>query len=189
MRSSSQDQKTEGEETCLGTANHYPYFGVSVLPPLPTLCVPLPDLPIQRGPPLPPAHVHAESNSSTSIWLRWKKPDFTTVKIVNYTVRFSPWGLRNASLVTYYTRWEASRCCRGVGGGVADGDDGRDPGDSGTFPGSRVAWGHSEGLRSCWCQLEKGVHPIPSPPNRASHSTIGNVSRTDPFLHLRGLPT
>lgn len=75
------------------------------------------------------------------------------------------------------------------GGRVADGDDGRDPGDSGTFPGSRVAWGHSEGLRSCWCQLEKGVHPIPSPPNRASHSTIGNVSRTDPFLHLRGLPT
>nr|XP_045016545.1 immunoglobulin superfamily DCC subclass member 4 [Jaculus jaculus] len=64
---------------------------------------PTPDLPIQRGPPLPPAHVHAESNSSTSIWLRWKKPDFTTVKIVNYTVRFGPWGLRNASLVTYYT--------------------------------------------------------------------------------------
>ncbi|XP_042543348.1 immunoglobulin superfamily DCC subclass member 4 isoform X2 [Dipodomys spectabilis] len=64
---------------------------------------PTPDLPIPRGPPLPPAHVQAESNSSTSIWLRWKKPDFTTVKIVNYTVRFSPWGLRNASLVTYYT--------------------------------------------------------------------------------------
>ncbi|XP_039325338.2 immunoglobulin superfamily DCC subclass member 4 isoform X2 [Saimiri boliviensis] len=62
-----------------------------------------PNMPIQRGPPLPPAHVHAESNSSTSIWLWWKKPDFTTVKIVNYTVRFSPWGLRNASLVTYYT--------------------------------------------------------------------------------------
>ncbi|XP_035114785.3 immunoglobulin superfamily DCC subclass member 4 isoform X2 [Callithrix jacchus] len=61
------------------------------------------DMPIQRGPPLPPAHVHAESNSSTSIWLWWKKPDFTTVKIVNYTVRFSPWGLRNTSLVTYYT--------------------------------------------------------------------------------------
>uniref|UniRef100_F6SBH1 Immunoglobulin superfamily DCC subclass member 4 n=1 Tax=Callithrix jacchus TaxID=9483 RepID=F6SBH1_CALJA len=64
---------------------------------------PTPDMPIQRGPPLPPAHVHAESNSSTSIWLWWKKPDFTTVKIVNYTVRFSPWGLRNTSLVTYYT--------------------------------------------------------------------------------------
>ncbi|KAH1184422.1 immunoglobulin superfamily DCC subclass member 4 isoform X1 [Mauremys mutica] len=58
---------------------------------------------VQKGPPLPPAQVYAESNSSTSIWLRWKKPDFTTVKIVNYTVRFSPWGLKNASLVTYYT--------------------------------------------------------------------------------------
>uniref|UniRef100_A0A2K6TQD9 Immunoglobulin superfamily DCC subclass member 4 n=1 Tax=Saimiri boliviensis boliviensis TaxID=39432 RepID=A0A2K6TQD9_SAIBB len=68
-----------------------------------TETAPTPDMPIQRGPPLPPAHVHAESNSSTSIWLWWKKPDFTTVKIVNYTVRFSPWGLRNASLVTYYT--------------------------------------------------------------------------------------
>ncbi|KAJ6662850.1 hypothetical protein lerEdw1_011054 [Lerista edwardsae] len=63
-----------------------------------------PDTPrCRRGPPLPPAHVYAESNSSTSIWLKWKKPDFTTVKIVNYTVRFSPWGLKNASLVTYYT--------------------------------------------------------------------------------------
>ncbi|XP_074862789.1 immunoglobulin superfamily DCC subclass member 4 isoform X3 [Carettochelys insculpta] len=64
------------------------------------------DPPVQKGPPLPPAHVYAESNSSTSIWLRWKKPDFTTVKIVNYTVRFSPWGLKNASLVTYYTSSE-----------------------------------------------------------------------------------
>uniref|UniRef100_A0A8C3D843 Immunoglobulin superfamily DCC subclass member 4 n=1 Tax=Corvus moneduloides TaxID=1196302 RepID=A0A8C3D843_CORMO len=61
------------------------------------------DPPVQKGPPLPPVQVYAESNSSTSIWLRWKKPDFTTVKIVNYTVRFSPWGLKNASLVTYYT--------------------------------------------------------------------------------------
>lgn len=74
------------------------------------------DLPVQRGPPLPPAHVHAESNSSTSIWLRWKKPDFTTVKIVNYTVRFSPWGLRNASLVTYYTRWEGAEAVTGRDG-------------------------------------------------------------------------
>lgn len=63
------------------------------------------DPPVQKGPPLPPVQVYAESNSSTSIWLRWKKPDFTTVKIVNYTVRFSPWGLKNASLVTYYTRY------------------------------------------------------------------------------------
>ncbi|XP_077174421.1 immunoglobulin superfamily DCC subclass member 4 isoform X2 [Paroedura picta] len=65
--------------------------------------VTVPNPPVQKGPPLPPAHVYAESNSSTSIWLRWKKPDFSTVKIVNYTVRFSPWGLKNASLVTYYT--------------------------------------------------------------------------------------
>ncbi|XP_053128876.1 immunoglobulin superfamily DCC subclass member 4 isoform X2 [Hemicordylus capensis] len=61
------------------------------------------DPPVQKGPPLPPAHIYVESNSSTSIWLKWKKPDFTTMKIVNYTVRFSPWGLKNASLVTYYT--------------------------------------------------------------------------------------
>ncbi|XP_060611593.2 immunoglobulin superfamily DCC subclass member 4 [Anolis sagrei] len=61
------------------------------------------DPPVQKGPPLPPAHVYVESNSSTSIWLKWKKPDFSTVEIVNYTVRFSPWGLKNASLVTYYT--------------------------------------------------------------------------------------
>lgn len=87
------------------------YGDYESLSPLPTLRFSLLDLPIQRGPPLPPAHVHAESNSSTSIWLRWKKPDFTTVKIVNYTVRFGPWGLRNASLVTYYTRYP-----RGEGG-------------------------------------------------------------------------
>ncbi|KAL7980184.1 hypothetical protein Chor_001452 [Crotalus horridus] len=56
-----------------------------------------------KGPPPPPGHLHVDSNSSTTIWLRWKKPDFTTMKIVNYTVRFSPWGLKNASLVMYYT--------------------------------------------------------------------------------------
>ncbi|XP_025028830.1 immunoglobulin superfamily DCC subclass member 4, partial [Python bivittatus] len=61
------------------------------------------DLPVQKGPLPPPGHVHVNSNSSTSIWLRWKKPDFTTMKIVNYTVRFSPWGMKNSSLVTYYT--------------------------------------------------------------------------------------
>ncbi|XP_058012542.1 immunoglobulin superfamily DCC subclass member 4 isoform X3 [Ahaetulla prasina] len=61
------------------------------------------DLPVHKGPPPPPGHLHVDSNSSTTIWLRWKKPNFTTVKIVNYTVRFSPWGLKNASLVMYYT--------------------------------------------------------------------------------------
>ena len=97
----------KGKRKCLGNCKPQHIFPEEYLPSLPTLSnFHPPDLPIQRGPPLPPAHVHAESNSSTSIWLRWKKPDFTTVKIVNYTVRFSPWGLRNASLVTYYTRWE-----------------------------------------------------------------------------------
>ncbi|ETE63738.1 Immunoglobulin superfamily DCC subclass member 4, partial [Ophiophagus hannah] len=61
------------------------------------------DLPVHKGPPPPPGHLHVDSNSSTTISLRWKKPNFTTVKIVNYTVRFSPWGLKNASLVMYYT--------------------------------------------------------------------------------------
>ncbi|XP_070618264.1 immunoglobulin superfamily DCC subclass member 4 isoform X2 [Erythrolamprus reginae] len=61
------------------------------------------DLPVHKGPPPPPGHLHVDSNSSTTIWLRWKKPNFTSVKIVNYTVRFSPWGLKNASLVMYYT--------------------------------------------------------------------------------------
>ncbi|XP_064421809.1 immunoglobulin superfamily DCC subclass member 4 [Latimeria chalumnae] len=62
--------------------------------------------PEQKGPPLPPSHIQAESNGSTSIWLWWKKPAFTTVKIINYTIRCSPWGLKNASLVTYYTSSE-----------------------------------------------------------------------------------
>ncbi|XP_036399807.1 LOW QUALITY PROTEIN: immunoglobulin superfamily DCC subclass member 4 [Megalops cyprinoides] len=54
-------------------------------------------------PPLPPSGVQASANSSTSIWLRWEKPRFSTVRIINYTVRCSPAGLRNASLVSYYT--------------------------------------------------------------------------------------
>ncbi|KAK1160838.1 immunoglobulin superfamily DCC subclass member 4-like [Acipenser oxyrinchus oxyrinchus] len=58
--------------------------------------------PVQTVPPLPPSSVQAASNSSTSIWLRWEKPSFSTVKIVNYTVRCNPWGVKNASLVSYY---------------------------------------------------------------------------------------
>ncbi|XP_023675640.1 immunoglobulin superfamily DCC subclass member 4 isoform X4 [Paramormyrops kingsleyae] len=54
-------------------------------------------------PPLPPSSVQASANSSTSIWLRWEKPRFSTVRIISYTVRCSPAGLRNASLVSYYT--------------------------------------------------------------------------------------
>uniref|UniRef100_A0A6Q2XGJ6 Immunoglobulin superfamily, DCC subclass, member 4 n=1 Tax=Esox lucius TaxID=8010 RepID=A0A6Q2XGJ6_ESOLU len=54
-------------------------------------------------PPLPPGSVKATANSSTAIWLRWEKPRFSNVRIINYTVRCSPAGLRNASLVSYYS--------------------------------------------------------------------------------------
>uniref|UniRef100_A0A671Q3P2 Immunoglobulin superfamily DCC subclass member 4-like n=1 Tax=Sinocyclocheilus anshuiensis TaxID=1608454 RepID=A0A671Q3P2_9TELE len=54
-------------------------------------------------PPLPPISVRARANSSTSIWLRWEKPHFSNVRIVNYTIRCSPAGIRNASLVSYYS--------------------------------------------------------------------------------------
>ncbi|KAL0189038.1 hypothetical protein M9458_016137, partial [Cirrhinus mrigala] len=54
-------------------------------------------------PPLPPISVRARANSSTSIWLRWEKPHFSNVRIINYTIRCSPAGIRNASLVSYYT--------------------------------------------------------------------------------------
>ncbi|KAJ8272261.1 hypothetical protein COCON_G00111200 [Conger conger] len=54
-------------------------------------------------PPMPPSIVQASANSSTSIWLRWEKPRSSNVRIVKYTVRCSPAGLRNASLVSYYT--------------------------------------------------------------------------------------
>ncbi|XP_040057530.2 immunoglobulin superfamily DCC subclass member 4 isoform X1 [Gasterosteus aculeatus] len=62
-----------------------------------------PWLPPMRPPPLPPSSIQAVANSSTSIWLRWEKPRFSTVRIINYTVRCSPARTTNASLVSYYT--------------------------------------------------------------------------------------
>ncbi|KAM6981411.1 immunoglobulin superfamily DCC subclass member 4 [Aplochiton taeniatus] len=59
--------------------------------------------PFGSPPPLPPSSVKASANSSKSIWLRWEKPRFSNVRIIDYTVRCSPAGVRNASLVTYYT--------------------------------------------------------------------------------------
>uniref|UniRef100_A0A8C3AN79 Fibronectin type-III domain-containing protein n=1 Tax=Cyclopterus lumpus TaxID=8103 RepID=A0A8C3AN79_CYCLU len=47
--------------------------------------------------------IQAAANSSTSILLRWEKPRFSNVRIINYTVRCSPAGTTNASLVSYYT--------------------------------------------------------------------------------------
>nr|XP_046232193.1 immunoglobulin superfamily DCC subclass member 4 isoform X2 [Scatophagus argus] len=54
-------------------------------------------------PPLPPSSIQAMANSSTSIWLRWEKPRFSNVRIINYTVRCNPVGTTNASLVSYHT--------------------------------------------------------------------------------------
>ncbi|XP_023267718.1 immunoglobulin superfamily DCC subclass member 4-like isoform X1 [Seriola lalandi dorsalis] len=59
--------------------------------------------PPMRPPPLPPSSIQATTNSSTSIWLRWEKPRFSNVRIINYTVRCSPAGTTNASLVSYHT--------------------------------------------------------------------------------------
>ncbi|XP_053192553.1 immunoglobulin superfamily DCC subclass member 4 isoform X2 [Scomber japonicus] len=59
--------------------------------------------PPMRPPPLPPSSIQATVNSSTSIWLRWEKPRFSNVRIINYTVRCSPAGTTNASLVSYHT--------------------------------------------------------------------------------------
>lgn len=59
--------------------------------------------PPARPPPLPPSIIQAGANSSTSIWLRWEKPRFSNVRIINYTVRCSPAGTTNASLVSYHT--------------------------------------------------------------------------------------
>ncbi|XP_062845876.1 immunoglobulin superfamily DCC subclass member 4 isoform X2 [Trichomycterus rosablanca] len=53
--------------------------------------------------PLPPSSVKAWANSSTSIWLRWEKPMFSNSHVITYTIRCSPSGTRNASLVSYYT--------------------------------------------------------------------------------------
>ncbi|KAL4597496.1 immunoglobulin superfamily DCC subclass member 4-like [Arapaima gigas] len=55
-------------------------------------------------PPPPPSSVQASANNSTSIWLRWEKPRLShSMGEIYYTVRCSPAGLRNASLVSYYT--------------------------------------------------------------------------------------
>ncbi|KAM9765062.1 immunoglobulin superfamily DCC subclass member 4 isoform 2-T2 [Menidia menidia] len=60
-------------------------------------------LPPMHPPPMPPSSIQAKANSSTSIWLRWEKPRFSNVRIINYTVRCSPAGTTNASLVSYHT--------------------------------------------------------------------------------------
>ncbi|XP_054901101.1 immunoglobulin superfamily DCC subclass member 4 isoform X1 [Poeciliopsis prolifica] len=66
------------------------------------------------SPPLPPGSIQATANSSTSIWLRWEKPRFINVRIINYTVRCSPAGTTNASLVSYYSSSSLEILLRGL---------------------------------------------------------------------------
>ncbi|MBN3324003.1 PRTG protein, partial [Atractosteus spatula] len=52
-------------------------------------------------PPPPPHHLYAKANSSSSVYLHWGRPAFTSGQTVNYTIRCNPVGLQNASLVLY----------------------------------------------------------------------------------------
>ncbi|KAM9313261.1 protogenin [Gastrophryne carolinensis] len=65
------------------------------------VCVAVPDHMVQPPPPPPPHHLYAKVNSSSSIYLYWGRPAFSTGQVVNYTVRCNPVGLQNASLVLY----------------------------------------------------------------------------------------
>lgn len=59
-------------------------------------------------PPPPPHHLYAKANTSSSIFLHWRRPAFTTAQIINYTIRCNPVGLQNASLVLYLQTYVAS---------------------------------------------------------------------------------
>ncbi|KAM4035166.1 protogenin [Anomaloglossus baeobatrachus] len=63
------------------------------------VCVSVPDHLIP--PPPPPHHLYAKANSSSSIYLYWGRPAFSSGQDINYTVRCNPVGLQNASLVLY----------------------------------------------------------------------------------------
>ncbi|XP_077449346.1 protogenin A [Stigmatopora argus] len=63
-------------------------------------------------PPPPPNNMYAKSNSSSSIFLHWGRPAFTSSHTVNYTVRCNPVGLQNASLVLYLQTNEQSLLVR-----------------------------------------------------------------------------
>uniref|UniRef100_A0A8C5PAG5 Immunoglobulin superfamily DCC subclass member 4 n=1 Tax=Leptobrachium leishanense TaxID=445787 RepID=A0A8C5PAG5_9ANUR len=61
-----------------------------------------PDLLKQKIPPMPPTHIEAEPNGSTSMWVRWRRPSFVISKTVNYTVRYGPLGAKNTTLSMYH---------------------------------------------------------------------------------------
>lgn len=61
-------------------------------------------------PPPPPHHLYAKANTSSSIFLHWRRPAFTTAQVINYTIRCNPVGLQNASLVLYLQTYVACLC-------------------------------------------------------------------------------
>ncbi|XP_040476353.1 protogenin [Ursus maritimus] len=64
-------------------------------------------------PPPPPHHLYAKANTSSSIFLHWRRPAFTTAQI-NYTIRCNPVGLQNASLVLYLQTSETHMLVQGL---------------------------------------------------------------------------
>ncbi|KFO21396.1 Protogenin [Fukomys damarensis] len=65
-------------------------------------------------PPPPPHHLYANANSSSSIFLHWRRPAFTAAQTINYTVRCNPVGLQNASLVLYLQTSETHMLVQGL---------------------------------------------------------------------------
>uniref|UniRef100_A0A672I590 Protogenin n=1 Tax=Salarias fasciatus TaxID=181472 RepID=A0A672I590_SALFA len=63
-------------------------------------------------PPPPPHNVNAKTNSSTTVFLQWGRPAFTSSHAINYTVRCNPVGLQNASLVLYLQTHEQNLLVR-----------------------------------------------------------------------------
>ncbi|XP_063170395.1 protogenin [Candoia aspera] len=65
-------------------------------------------------PPPPPHHLYAKANSSSSIFLHWGRPAFTSAQVINYTLRCHPVGLQNASLVLYLQTPETHLMVQGL---------------------------------------------------------------------------
>ncbi|XP_032088688.1 LOW QUALITY PROTEIN: protogenin [Thamnophis elegans] len=65
-------------------------------------------------PPPPPHHLYAKANSSSSIFLHWGRPAFTSAQVINYTLRCHPVGLQNASLVLYLQTLETHLMVQGL---------------------------------------------------------------------------
>ncbi|XP_058521802.1 protogenin isoform X2 [Ochotona princeps] len=65
-------------------------------------------------PPPPPHHLYAKANGSSSIFLHWRRPAFSTAQVINYTIRCNPVGLQNASLVVYLQTSETHMLVQGL---------------------------------------------------------------------------